>query len=285
MKRITYISNTDIGQNSGGGSGVNFATYMELTNSFNTSYCGPINPDRDLSSKIVSNFKRKIGVQGNYHFFSEKRLSQIKEEVGRNCNPQNADGYFFHGFTPWIKTAINKPYFCFNDACFATYVEIYNNKNEFSNKDLKRIFMQEALWLSKASKVFFRSQWALDETKKHYNLNGENFRNVGVGGFIEIPVQDEYRNGYNFLFISREFIPKGGMTAVSALKIVRRKYPEANLWVVGQKPTEEVLKINGIVYKGFFRKNVENENKQLLKIFSQSFAYCTLQKKISIHSY
>ena len=272
MKRITYISNTNIGQNSGGGSGINFATYQELTNHFNVAYCGPINPANDLSSKILSKLKRKLGGQGNYHFFSEKRLSQINKEVKKIGNPQSTEGYFFHGFTPWIKTTINKPYFCFNDACFATYVEIYNNKDEFSQKDLRRVFKQEALWLSKASKVFFRSQWALEETKNHYNLSGENFRNVGVGGFIEIPEQDKYQKGYNFLFLSREFLPKGGMIAVSALQIVRRKYPEANLWIVGQQPPEEVLKTDGIVYKGFFHKNVESERKQLVEIFEETFA-------------
>jgi hypothetical protein len=36
----------------------------------------------------------------------------------------------------------------------------FNDINEFSAKDLERIYSQEARFLSKASCVFFRSQWA-----------------------------------------------------------------------------------------------------------------------------
>ena len=100
-------------------------------------------------------------------------IATTYEEFDSNKIDSNA--YFFHGFTQWIKTKPNKPYYCFNDACFATYVEIYNNKAEFDSKDLHRIYTQEADWLSKASKIFFRSQWALDETKQAYNLTGDNF--------------------------------------------------------------------------------------------------------------
>ncbi len=257
-------------ESSGGGSGINYAMSNELEKSFLLNKFTHINPDTDKLAKLQSKLFRILGLKGNYHYFSEKRLNKIKELFSNN--KEDGYGYFFHGFTPWIKIRPSKPYYCFNDACFATYVEIYNNKAQFKEKDLQRIYKQEAEWLKDASKVFFRSKWALEQTKKHYGITGKNFVNAGVGGFIDIPKQDNYKGGLDFLFISREFIPKGGLTAVNALLLVRKNYPEARLLIVGDKPEMEILNLEGIVYKGFFKKHLSNEREELQEIFSKSFA-------------
>jgi glycosyltransferase involved in cell wall biosynthesis len=269
---IKYITNIPYTDQSGGGSGVNNDNIIQLKKSFDINLSPPINPGCDTIAKLKSIFLKQIGVKRNYHFFSERRLKWIERQFYSNKNSEKSDAYFFHGFTQWIKTKPNKPYFCFNDACFATYVSIYNNIMEFNPNDLKRIYNQEANWLSNASAVFFRSQWALEETKKQYNLSGGNFHNVGVGGFIDIPLTDQYMGGYNFLFISREFIPKGGLVAVEALKKVRIAHPDAKLWIVGQCPPENIVNQNGIEYKGFLNKSISKENAKLIDIFSKSFA-------------
>ncbi len=270
--KINYITNQDLKSISGGGSGVNNATIKQLKKNVDLNIIPPINPSIDTIAKIKSVFARKIRMKGNYHFFSEKRLQIINKEFKNKTKREDCDAFFFHGFTPWIKIKPNKPYFCFNDACFATYVNIYNNPDEFDKTDLKRIYSQETSWLSNAEKVFFRSQWALEETKKHYNVTGENFRNVGVGGFIDIPKQDNYTGGYNFLFVSREFIPKGGLVVSEAIKIVIEKYPEAKLWIVGQPPPDEIIQQKGIEYKGLLNKNNETQKQKLIALFSKSFA-------------
>ncbi|WP_289055252.1 glycosyltransferase family 4 protein [Carboxylicivirga marina] len=270
--KLSFITNTPPTEQSGGGSGVNNATIQQLRNYFDVCVCNPINPGYDHISKIKSAFLRKIGLKRNYHFFSEHRLKTIAKEFNSISNQKESNAFFYHGFTPWIKAMPDKPYFCFNDACFATYVDIYNNKEGFNQTDLERIYQQEASWLSKAAAVFFRSQWALEETKEHYQLCGDNFYNVGVGGFIEIPGKYDYNGNYNFLFISREFIPKGGLVVSAAIKKVRKKHPTANLWIVGEKPPQEIIHQEGIKYKGFFDKSITNEKQQLNDIFRNAFA-------------
>ncbi|WP_179348061.1 glycosyltransferase family 4 protein [Winogradskyella pacifica] len=269
MKKLGYITNTGLDESSGGGSGVNFATYNNLKNNFTIKYI-KINANSDFLSKIKSGFLKKLNLKRNYHFFSNQRLRMISNLF--NGEQNNVDFYFFHGFTQWIDIIPNKPYFCFNDACFATYVEIYNNKNEFCKKDLNRIYKKEANWLNNAAKVFFRSEWALNEAKEKYNLLGENFINVGVGGFIDIPKKDNYEEGFNFLFISREFIPKGGETVVSAIKALRQEKYDVTLWIVGEKPNDDILSTEGVEYLGFFNKNIKEERLALIKIFEQAFA-------------
>lgn len=269
---INYVSNIPYAEQSGGGSGVNSATINELNQHFKVNILPSINPPIDTISKLQSVICRKLGLKGGYHFFSNNRLTQINKEFAYNVKGKVCEAYFFHGFTPWIKTQPDKPYFCFNDACFATYVDIYNNKNEFSGKDLDRIYSQETKWLKRAKKVFFRSQWALDETKKWYQIDGHNFENVGVGGFIEMPKADLFSGGHNFLFVSREFIPKGGLVVAEAISKVRIKYPDAEVWVVGQKPPDYILKQEGINYKGFFDKSAYSQKQDLIEIFSHAFA-------------
>ena len=267
--KLSYISNIKLSESSGGMSGINNALHNQLNKHFEICDYSYINPKSDIISKIKSKIFRFIGLKGNYHFFSNRRLNAINKEF--QDQKESCDAYFFFGFTSWISTKPSKPYYCYNDACFATYVDIYNDKDEFSDQDLARIYQKEKYWLQQAEGVFFNSDWALELTKRAYNLKGENFVNVGYGGFIDIPKKDTFKGGVNFLFISREFIPKGGMVVAQAIIEVRKIYPEANVWVVGAKPPEVILASEALIYKGFFRKSVLDECKTLKDIFSQSF--------------
>jgi len=270
--KISYFTNIELKEQSGGASGLNVAIKEQLERQFKVFLKPVIYPSTDFFTKIISKLRRILGLKGQYHFFSNRRLNKVCSLFNKVSENENSNYFFFYGFTQWIKTKPNKPYYCFNDACFATYVNIYNNKDNFLEKDLNRIFKLERNWLSNAEKVFFTSEWALKETKEYYNIKGENFINVGVGGFIDIPKKDNYKEGINFLFISREFIPKGGITVVEALIEVRKKFPQAKLWVVGEKPPENILETEGIVYKGFFDKTDKKQEQELKTIFKESFA-------------
>lgn len=272
MIKIAYISNLNLDKKSGGGSGVNFATYHQLSKFFKVEKFEPINPPQDFQAKIKSKIRQWFNIPGNYHFFSEKRLKAINSEYLFQMQMFDPDILFFHGFTPWIKTNPSIPYFCFNDACFATYVSIYNDKKRFANLDLQRIYQQEAKWLSNAQKVFFRSQWALEETRKLYNISGDNFLNIGLGGFIEIPESDIFNGEQNFLFISKEFEAKGGRVAFDAFKKVKKEFHNVKLWIVGEKPPNSILSELGVYYKGYFNKENPKEVESLKSIFSQSFS-------------
>ena len=267
--KLAYITNTSLQESSGGGSGVNFATYSYLQDIYDTSYF-IIRPKQDLKSKGISVLMKKLHLKRNYHHFSKLRLADVQGQF--EMIKGSFDAYFFHGFTQWIATKPNKPYYCFNDACFATYVEIYNNKREFKATDLHRIYKKEATWLDNAKAVFFRSQWALNKTKKAYKLEGKNFVNVGVGGFIDIPDADVYKEGFNFLFISREFVPKGGKVVIAAFQELKMTYGAITLWIVGEDPGEAIRALEGVKYLGFFNKSDAGEKKALIEIFENTFA-------------
>lgn len=267
--KISFISNIKITEYSGGMSGINKSLYQQLERYFEVCDYSYINPGYDLISKVLSKLLRLLGFKGNYHFFSNRRLNKIKNQF--NSAVKKGDVYFFLGFTSWIHIKPNRPYFCYNDASFSAYVDIYNNKNEFSTRDLKRIFRKEKKWLTNAQIVFFNSDWALQQTKQAYKMAGNNFINIGFAGFTDIPESDIYQAGFNFLFISREFIPKGGLVVAEAIKLVRQTHPEAKVWVVGDAPPDDLKDQSGLEYKGFFSKSDPESFKALMNLFAHSF--------------
>jgi glycosyltransferase involved in cell wall biosynthesis len=211
------------------------------------------------------------GLRGKFFYFSDKRLKSIADLVREKSAQQMADFNYFHGLTSWVRYESDKPYFAYSDACFATYVRIYTNQNQFNRKDLDRICQLEMNWLKKARKIFFRSQWALDETRKAYGLAGENFIVAGLGGFIEIPEEDKYLGGKNMLFISREFAPKGGYECFQAFKIIRQKYPDVTLTIIGDPPPKDVVIYPGVYYAGFLRKTNANEFETFKQYLTTAF--------------
>ena len=267
--KLTYISNIKLSESSGGMSGINHAVYHQLKRFFDVDDYVYINAKEDKWAKVKSKIRRVLGLKGHYSFFSVKRLNTINKVFQNHKNA--SDAYFFFGFTSWIDIDIDKPYFCYNDASFATYVAIYNNKSEFLERDLERIYKKEKEWLTKAEKVFFNSDWALQETKKAYHVTGHYFLNIGFGGFIDVPKRDSYQSVFNFLFISREFLPKGGRVVSEALQLVRQKHPAAKIWIVGDAPPEDIRTQAGVEYLGFFSKSNLEQKQKLIKIFSTAF--------------
>lgn len=271
MKSVNYITNTPLTEISGGGSGVNNAVVRQLSKTFSLNYVGPINPPASKLLHLVSKTRRMAGLQGGYHFFSNRRLKTIARLVEEEIEKSPADCNFFHHFTSWVLVKNAVPYFGYTDACFATYVEIFNRREEFLKKDLDRIYRQEAAFMDNACKVFFRSQWALDETKKAYNLSGENFRVVRFGGGFEgVPQHDQYGGKLKLLFISKEFIPKGGPVVLKAFVKFHETYPDAELVIIGDQPTESI-KHPKIHFEGFLDKATTDGEACFCKHLEEAF--------------
>lgn len=279
MKTINYISNLGLNEVSGGMSGINFAIHKQLKRYFKINYLGPINPKSNFLEKGKSKLGRLITGKGNYHFFSEKRLKKIARIVHRKIR-NYADADYYHGFTPWIKIKKDRPYFAYNDACFASYVNIYNNPKKFIRSDLVRIFNQEKKWLEQANGIFFGTKWAMEETKKYYQLSGSNFSVVGLGGFIDLPSKKIPQNKKpNFLFISKEFIAKGGFLTINAFRKLQQEYPQIKLHIVGEKPSKEILNNIQIIYHGFLDKANREDKQKTIHLLEEGFVLLHPTKK------
>jgi glycosyltransferase involved in cell wall biosynthesis len=271
MTRINFITNQDLSSTSGGWSGISMRMYEQMKRRFDVNYIGPIAPPSFFVEKAVSKLQRVAGLRGKFHFFSEKRLRLIRDMVKPQVSGGNLN--FFFGQTPWIRCQFNQPYTVYLDAAFPTYMKVYSAPEKFQPKDLARITQLEKEWLSRATKIFWGSHWALNEAEREFGTQFPQSVVVRVGGHIDVPESDLYNidsDDWLFTFISLDFLNKGGWVCVKAFNIIRQQNPKARLIIIGQQPPAEVLQYPGVEYAGYLRKTNPEELSRFKSILSKA---------------
>src|SRR5205085_6458113 len=115
-------------------------------------------------------FLRISGSQGDFFFFSQRRLESIAHDVYSQSRSE-ARLDFFHGFTPWILAQTPRPYVAWSDCTFRDYINCFHRRERFRREDLERIEQAEAVWLKKARLVLFTSDWAAKRATRDYLLD------------------------------------------------------------------------------------------------------------------
>jgi glycosyltransferase involved in cell wall biosynthesis len=269
VKHINFISNQDLNVTSGGWSGINFNIHRQLKQYFKINYIGPISPKVDTLQKVISKLMRTVGLKSKFSFFSNKRLSAIKAQVMTLIIED--DYNFFFGQTPWVNCQSKAPYGVYLDADFKTYLSIFSKPDDFSSKDIERIAKKEEMWLQQARDIFVGSEWAWKEMIKYYDLKEVQKVVVHTGGNINLPEKDNYNGSFNLVFISLNFEKKGGFICVDAFKKAKEKHPKLTLTIIGEKPPNDILAIDGLIYAGLLRKTEETELKIFKTILSDAF--------------
>jgi glycosyltransferase involved in cell wall biosynthesis len=249
---------------------MNVAAYDALSKIDTIQYVGPIAPPPQYRQKVLSKLLRVAGLQGDFFFYSRKRLERIASEVGAMCEPK-AWLDFFHGFTPWILTAPPRPYVSWSDCAFHDYINIYHHRKTFRAADLDRIERAEAEWLKNARCVGFSSDWSARRTVEYYALDASRVHSVGAFGEIEMPETNGYAGQKHFVFVSTDFEAKGGPSVLSAFRLVREHHPEATLVIVGAKP-KEVMNEQNITFTGYLRKEIREERARFRAILGTARA-------------
>lgn len=248
---------------------MNVAAFEAVRSIDDVHYVGPIDPPPMRRQKALSKLKRLLGFQGDFFFFSHRRLAAIAGEVQQRCS-KHARLDFFHGFTPWILIEPPRPYVAWSDCIFRDYIDIYHRRARFRGSDLDRIERAEADWLRRAVRVGFSSRWAAQRALEHYGLDQSAVRCVGIFGEFEWPRRDEYCDSKQFVFVSTDFKAKGGPVVLAAFQRVRERHPDASLVVVGTAPDAEIGP--GVRYAGFLRKENDEEKNRFCRIMAQSRA-------------
>lgn len=269
MKKINFITNQDLNTTSGGWSGINWNIHKQLSKSLAINYVGPIDPPVRFLEKLISKAKRTLGLKSRFSFFSDNRLQKIKNQVVLQKKDSDYDFYF--GQTPWIACDSEVPFGVYMDADFKTYLNIFSTPNKFTEKDIDRISKKEEHWLQNARNIFVGSEWAWQEMLKSYDLKEQQKVVVHTGGNIELPTEDKYKGGFNLVFISLNFEKKGGFICVDAFSKVKEKFPELTLSIIGEKPPNHILDIEGVIYEGFLRKTNDVELNKFKDILSNAF--------------
>jgi glycosyltransferase involved in cell wall biosynthesis len=267
---INFVSNLPKDLHSGGFSAMSAAAFAALSKAYVVHYAGPINPPVIVWQKALSKFLRLAGAQGDFFFFSQRRLEAVAREVCDRCRA-DAGLDFFHGFTPWVLTKPRRPYIAWGDCTFRDYINIYHGCEQFRKDDIKRIERAEAAWLTNARHIIFTSDWAAEAAVSHYALDASRVSSVGIFGEIEMPERDIYAGGKGFAFVSTNFEAKGGRLVLSAFREVRKRHPDTFLTIVGDQPGDAIVE-PGVNFAGFLRKEVPEEHTRLQEILGRARA-------------
>ena len=139
---------------------MNHNVYEQLCKVFDINLIQKIDPPVSFPAKVISKGKRTLGLRGSFPSFTGERLVRIKKVVESKLD-SSANLNFFHGSTPWLKVDSLIPYALYLDCCFASYIRVYHNHDQFSRLQLGSLFKKEKKFLTNARAVFFSSDWAL----------------------------------------------------------------------------------------------------------------------------
>lgn len=270
MNRIAYVTNIELSEVSGGFSAMNRAMFDVLSRDNRVDYVGPISPAPIRWQHWISKARRMLQMGGDFFYFSKRRLDTIRVMVDQQLNHSSADLAVFHGFTPWIHVQPKQPYVAWSDCCFRQYVQIYHDERQFRANDLQRISDSEAKWLRGAERVLFRNQWAADETTAEYGLDPKRVAVVGNYGFMPPPSTDTYQGSADFLFITTDFVKKGGDVAIRAFEKLRQRHSHSRFIVFGSRPPPQLLRIPGVIYKGWIKKSDPAQQKTLADAYANA---------------
>ena len=165
-------------------------------------------------------------LEGDFYFFSRRRLEAIAREVQCHC-VSDAQLDFFQGITPWTLTKPKRPYIALSDCTFRDYIDIFHRRDYFRSDDLIRIEQAEGAWLRNARRVLFTSDWAAERAAQYYALDENRVSSVGIFGEIDLPPHDTYADGKEFAFVATNFEAKGGRTVLAAFRELRKRHADA----------------------------------------------------------
>ena len=98
---------------------------------------------------------------------------------------------------------------------------------------------REKIGYDSAQKIFVMGHHTKLSLVHQYQIDESKVVAVGCGGNAKIPSYinpSKYKNK-TILFVGDQWELKGGMVLIEAFKVVKRYYPEANLNIIGTKPS------------------------------------------------
>ncbi|MHC4743638.1 MAG: glycosyltransferase family 4 protein [Planctomycetota bacterium] len=147
-------------------------------------------------------------------------------------------------------------HYCFTDM---TIVQVVNAPmaRDFAAAKLDKSQHFEAIEAQRAifescQAVFVNSNWTKDSIANDYNIDADKINVVGVG--VSLPLHSRPRRkprSHNIVFIGRQWNRKGGPILLDALSLVRKKFDDATLTVIGCNPRvkDENVKVLGVLDK------------------------------------
>jgi glycosyltransferase involved in cell wall biosynthesis len=201
-------------------------------------------------------------------------LGALTREVGRRIEPDdNASDFLQIGAkfnTPKILSRGTRC-FSYHDGCVAEAMRRVDGPKHVSADRYRRaIEFEKQVYLS-MTKVFVMSKHLRNTLIRDFDVPTERISVLGAGVNLNpFPdfVSDKPYESREVLFIGADFARKGGWQLLDAFKIVRQRYPDARLHIVGPANLEIPQDLHqGVEYHGFLSKLQADDNARLQSLF------------------
>lgn len=167
-------------------------------------------------------------------------------------------------------------HYCFTDM---TIVQVVNSPTAGAfaagklskSRHLEAIEAQRVIFES-CEGIFVNSHWTKDSIANDYNIDADKINVVGVG--VSLPMHSLARRktkSHNIIFIGRHWVHKGGPMLVEALSMVRKKFDDATLTVIGCNPR---VKDENVKVLGTLDKKNEAEKKMIEQALADAGVLC-----------
>jgi glycosyltransferase involved in cell wall biosynthesis len=120
--------------------------------------------------------------------------------------------------------------------------------------------------------IFVNSNWTRDSIIRDYNIDPRKVYVVGVG--VSLPVKSLLKRNYdnhNIIFIGREWVHKGGPLLLGAFSLIRNKFPDATLTIIGCNP---IIREKNVKILGVLDKKIDSERKIIEDALSGAGVLC-----------
>jgi glycosyltransferase involved in cell wall biosynthesis len=152
------------------------------------------------------------------------------------------------------------------------------NKSPYMPKNISKSMIKRALSYEKEvyqgmEKIFTMSEYLKRSFCEDFGIDEKKITCIGCGiNLDEIP--DEVDKDYekkNILFIGRDFVRKGGEQILRAFKIVREKFTNARLFIIGPRELNLPRELSsGVVFLGFLSKNDPTQGEVFRRTLQES---------------
>ena len=270
--RVAYV--TDLAQTPSGGGAyvVNWHAFEELGKRFDATYVGPIVPRPPRVATAVSKIRRRVlRLPGRYTYFSTETLRSNASEVHSRI-PGDCDAIVFRSAGRWSLCDPAVPYFVYLDAVTHTFFHNTFDEKDFDDSDLARLWNDEAMFLEKATGVFFESKWGLEMARNAYALRATHYHVAGRGGALEPPPKDAW-DGESLCLVTMamDFRQKGGDIVTDAYRRLRARFPALTWSIIGGPPDFAPDTLPGVTYEGMLRMDDAEDVDRLRAVLANSF--------------
>ena len=167
-------------------------------------------------------------------------------------------------------------HFCFTDMTIVQAIESPNAENFIAGK-LPKSRQSEAIEVQRAifqscNAIFVNSNWAKNSIVSDYYIDSSKIHVVGAG--ISLPLNTIPKKPtqlHNILFIGRDWTRKGGDILLDAFSLVRQRFNDATLTIIGCRPA---VRDDNVRVLGRLNKGVEYEKRLIENALADAQVFC-----------